>query len=112
MPQSAYFCDVENRLAKEVAPGVSIKTYWQNEMLLSVVELEPHAIVPLHSHPHEQAGTVIWGEMELTIAGEKRLLKAGDCYIIPGDVEHTATAGDQSTRVIDVFAPVREEYKY
>lgn len=112
MSQPSYFCDLENRPFKEVAPGVAIQTYWQSEMLLSVVELEPHAVVPLHSHPHEQAGTVIWGEMELTIAGETRLLKAGDCYLIPGDVEHTATAGEQPVRVIDVFAPVREEYKY
>lgn len=112
MSNPNYFCDLENRPTKEVAPGVTIRTYWQAEMLLSVVDLAPKAVVPLHSHLHEQAGTVIWGEMELTIAGETRRLKAGDCYLIPGEVEHKAVAGPQAVRVIDVFAPVRKEYKY
>ena len=107
-----YFCDLENRASKEAAPGVHIRTFWQNEMLLSSVDLEPGAVVPMHSHPHEQCGVVIWGEMDLTIAGETRHLKAGDCYIIPGDVEHSATAGDAPVRVVDVFAPVREDYQY
>jgi hypothetical protein len=33
-------------------------------------------------------------------------------YIIPGSVEHGARAGRSATRVLDVFSPVREEYKY
>lgn len=107
-----YFCDLENRTAKEVVPGVRVRTFWEEKMLLAVIDFEAGASVPLHSHHHEQVGSVVSGEIELTIAGESRWLKAGDSYIIPGGVEHGARAGRLATRVLDVFSPVREEYKY
>ncbi len=107
-----YFCDVENREAKEIAPGAQIRTFWGNEMLLSVVDLAPGSFVPLHSHPHEQAGMIISGELELTIAGETRRLGPEDAYIIPGGVEHSGKTGDVPTKVLDIFSPVREDYQY
>ena len=108
----SYFFDLENREKKEVVPGVAIRTIWQDRMLLSIVDLEAGAVVPLHSHEHEQAGAVLSGDLELTIDGETRLLKPGDSYIIPGGVAHKAVAVNGPARVLDVFAPVREEYKY
>jgi quercetin dioxygenase-like cupin family protein len=106
------FCEPENREAKEVVPGVRIRTFWGKEMLLSIAALEANVTMPLHSHPHEQAGTVVSGELELTIAGETRWLKSGDAFIIPGGAEHGARTGDSPARVLDVFSPVREDYQY
>ena len=108
----SYFCDVEGREAKEIAPGVQIRTYWADKMLLSLVDIKPSAVVPMHHHPHEQAGTVMNGRLQMTIDGETRWLEAGDTYIIPGGIEHMAVAGDEPTRVLDIFSPVREAYQY
>ncbi|MCP4424343.1 MAG: cupin domain-containing protein [Chloroflexi bacterium] len=107
-----YFCDVKNREAKEIVPGIRIRTFWGEKMLLSDVELDAGAALPAHSHPHEQSGTVISGVLTLTIDGDTRDLGPGDAYIIPGGVEHSAVAGPALTRVIDIFSPVREEYQY
>ena len=107
-----YFCDLENRETKEIAPNVHIRTFWGKEMLLSVVDLAPNSVVPGHNHPHEQTGTIISGEFELTIGGETRLLKPGETYIIPSGVEHSGRTGDAPARALDIFSPVREEYKY
>ena len=107
-----YFCDLENREAKEVVPGVRIRTFWGSEVLLSIADLDADVTMPVHSHPHEQAGTVLSGELELTIEGESRLIRPGDTFIIPGGVEHGAKTGDIPTRVLDVFSPVREDYQY
>jgi len=107
-----YFCDLENREAKETVPGVHIRTFWGNKMLLSTVDLAANVVVPAHSHPHEQAGAVISGELEMTINGETRRLKPGDTYIIPGGVEHGAGTGDTPARALDVFSPVRADYQY
>ena len=107
-----YFCDLDNRETRDIAPGVTIRTFWQANMLLSVMDMEPGSVVTAHSHPQEQSGAVVWGEMEITAAGQKRLLKAGDCYIIPGDVEHIAVAGDAPVRAVAIFAPIRESYQY
>jgi quercetin dioxygenase-like cupin family protein len=81
-------------------------------MLLSIADLAPNAVMPVHSHPHEQAGTVISGELELTIGEETRTIVVGDTFIIPGGVEHSAKTGDAPARVMDVFSPVREDYQY
>ncbi|MCP4542019.1 MAG: cupin domain-containing protein [Chloroflexi bacterium] len=107
-----YFCDLENREAKDIVPGVQIRTFWGNEMLLSIVDFFPNSVVPAHSHPHEQAGTVISGTFELTIGGEARWIEQGDTYIIPGGVEHSGKTGDAHAKVLDVFSPVREDYQY
>ncbi|MGA8262909.1 MAG: cupin domain-containing protein [Ignavibacteriaceae bacterium] len=107
-----YLCDFENREAKEMLPGVKIRTFWGKEMLLSLVDLDANTTVPMHSHLHEQAGTIISGELEMTINGEKRLFKDGDTYIIPGNVQHEAVTGNKPAQILDIFSPVREEYKY
>ena len=107
-----YLCDFENRESKEMLPGVKIRTFWGKEMLLSLVDIDANTIIPMHSHLHEQAGTVISGELEMTINGEKRLFKEGETYIIPGNIQHNAETGDKPAQVLDIFSPVREEYKY
>ncbi|NIO00738.1 MAG: cupin domain-containing protein [Candidatus Latescibacteria bacterium] len=106
------FCDLQNREPKEIVPGARIRTFWGNEMLVSIADFVPNVVVPVHSHPHEQAGTIISGEFELTIAGETRRLKSGDTYIIPGGIEHGGRTGDASARVLDIFSPIREDYQY
>ena len=50
--------------------------------------------------------------MEMGIDGEVQTLKVGDMYIIPGGVEHYAKGLDRPCKALDVFSPVREEFKY
>ena len=48
----------------------------------------------------------------MSIGGEVRLLKPGDMYMIPGNVEHYAKAYAVKAVALDIFSPVREEFKY
>lgn len=57
--------------------------------------------LPLHSHG-AQWGTVIEGEIKLTIGGDTRTYRPGDSYSIPAGVEHGAQI-KAGARVIDVF---------
>ena len=107
-----YYHDTKQRDTKELAPGVRTRTFWGAEMLLSIVEFEPNSDVPNHTHPHEQGGMMLEGELEMDIAGQTKVLVLGDVYIIPGNVEHWARSGDSPVRVLDIFSPVREEFKY
>ena len=109
---STYFCDVQSRESIELHKGVASKTFWGDKMLLSLVEFEPGSEGATHSQSHEQAGVVIEGEIEFTIGEVKQLLKPGDCYVIPSDVEHSATATGIGCKMMTVFSPVREDYKY
>lgn len=106
------FHSPKERESKELFEGIVARTYWGDNLLMAVVDVAANGVVPPHSHPHEQAGLVLEGEIEFTIGEETRLLKAGDVYVIPGGVEHGAVAGDSPCKVLDIFSPVREEYKY
>ncbi len=57
--------------------------------------------LPAHSHG-AQWGTVVEGEIELTIGSETRTYRPGDSYSIAAGVAHGATI-KAGTRVIDVF---------
>jgi quercetin dioxygenase-like cupin family protein len=106
------FFDPTQREAKELAPGIVARTFWGERMLVAVVDLAPDALLPLHNHVHEQVGMILSGQLELTIDTETKLLQTGDVYVIPSNVPHTARAGSDGTKVVDVFSPVREEYRY
>jgi unsaturated pyranuronate lyase len=107
-----YFYDPSERETKELAPGINARTFWGENLLVSVVDLEPSMPLPEHKHPHEQAGVILAGSVEFTVAGETRTLTAGDLFIIPGDVPHSAVTGPDGAKVMDVFSPVREDLKY
>ena len=108
----SYFKDSDARESKELIEGARTQTFWGDNMLLSLVSIDANSEVPNHTHPHEQAGIVIEGELEMGIGGEVKTLKPGDMYIIPGNIEHYAKCGDIPAKALDVFSPVREEFKY
>ena len=92
-----------------LGPGVRLRTPHGERIMLSLVELEDGAVVPPHSHPHEQAGIVLEGVLELTIDGATRALRPGESYIAPGGATHSARAVG-ACRVLDIFSPIREDY--
>jgi quercetin dioxygenase-like cupin family protein len=99
--------DIQSR---QLAPGVTAKIASGEKLMFSLVSLAPGAVVPEHSHPHEQMGMMVSGEMELTVAGEARALTGNDLYLIPGGVPHKAVAGPRGAVALDAFSPPRDEY--
>lgn len=96
---------------RELTPGAVIKLVWGERIMLSYTTLKPNCNVPTHSHPSEQVGIVIDGEIEFTIGNETRLCKKGDAFAIPGNVEHSATSGNEPIIVVETFSPPREDLK-
>ena len=106
------FYNPADRAPKELFPGALTRTFWGEKLLLSYLDLAPGAFVPPHSHPHEQAGIVLEGELEFVIGDETRIVKTGEMFIIPGGVVHSVRVGATPARALDIFSPVREEYTY
>ena len=94
-----------------IFPGVDIFTAAGENLMLSVVELQPRSVVEPHSHPHEQMGLLIEGELTFTIGGHTKKILPGDMWRIPGGVVHGCVAGDTPTKALDVFCPVRDDYR-
>ena len=66
--------------------------------------------MPEHSHSHEQIVNLIEGELELRVGDEVRIVAPGIVAIIAPDVPHSGKAITMC-RIIDVFHPVREDYR-
>jgi len=77
---------------------------------LGEVYLAAGTVVPLHEHPHEQITYVLEGRLEFTVAGETQVLEPGMAALIPGVAPHSGRALT-ACRVLDVFSPVREDYR-
>lgn len=104
--------DIPSIEPQALLPGITIRTAWGERIMLSFLEFETAgATVPLHRHDHEQMGMGLEGEFELVIGGEARLIRAGDVYLIPSGVGHSATAVGGPARALDIFSPPRDEYK-
>ena len=93
----------------QLADGVIAKALFGEGAMLNLVELEPRAVVPRHSHPHEQLGVILRGAMTLAVEGSDHPLEEMDAYTLPGGVEHEGIAGPQGALVLDVLRPVRED---
>ncbi|MBI2202009.1 MAG: cupin domain-containing protein [Armatimonadetes bacterium] len=104
------FFDPSKLRPREIAPGARIRTMWGERIMVSMVDLEPGSVVPAHTHPHEQMGVVLEGEFHMRVGGEERLLKPGDVYLVPSNMEHSVTVGATRAQVADLFSPPREDY--
>ena len=106
-----YFIPAGGGTRRRVFPGVEIHATAGEGLMLSLVHLEPDAVVPEHAHPHEQMGMMISGRLEFTIGGITRVLETGDSWRIPGDVPHSVRAIGGPAVALDVFHPVRDDYR-
>jgi quercetin dioxygenase-like cupin family protein len=107
---SSYFIDKAECTRRTIFPGVDIHTAAGEQMMLSLCEFEPGAVVEAHSHPHEQVGIVVEGKARFIVGDEERVLGPGDMYRIPGGVVHRVVALDEGLKALDVFHPIREDY--
>jgi quercetin dioxygenase-like cupin family protein len=104
------FVRLDATRAFELAIGVSGQPLFGDAAMLNLIRFEPGAIVPLHSHPHEQLGIVLEGMQALVVDGVPFELGPLEAYVLPGGVEHSAYCGPDGALVLDVFTPVREDY--
>lgn len=111
LSSSPYFVPAGGGSHHAIFPGVTIRTTAGEALMLSVVTLEPRSVVEEHSHPHEQMGMMISGRAEFTIGGETRILGPGDLWRIPGGVRHKVVTLDEPALALDVFHPIREDYR-
>jgi quercetin dioxygenase-like cupin family protein len=78
---------------------------------IGFVEIDPDVLVPEHRHENEQVGFVLRGSVTMVVDGQSRELRVGETYTIASQVLHSARAGADGASVVDVFAPVRQDWK-
>jgi quercetin dioxygenase-like cupin family protein len=93
-----------------VGEGVQRQILGHDPQLMMVcVKFNKGSIGSVHRHPHRQVTFVEKGSFEVKIGNEKKILKSGDCFFVPPDVDHGVVALEVGT-LIDVFTPTREDF--
>jgi quercetin dioxygenase-like cupin family protein len=96
--------------SRQLVEGVELSTLVYGEKtLMGQFKIAKGSEIPMHSHPHEQTGTLISGRLRFDVEGETFDAEAGDSWCLRGDVQHSAEAMEDSV-IIEVFSPVREDY--
>lgn len=104
------FLNLNELPTQEPVSGFRVVFVHSDNMTLAHWDVEPGAVLPEHSHPHEQVVNMIEGEFELTIENETKLLTSKSVAVIPPYAVHSGRANTQC-RIIDVFYPIREDYR-
>jgi quercetin dioxygenase-like cupin family protein len=104
------FIENEGLEWETVGEGVQRKIMaYDDKLMLVKVKFDTGGIGALHQHFHTQITHIESGLFEVEIAGEKKVLKAGDAFYIPSNVMHGAVCLDEGV-LIDVFSPMREDF--
>ena len=101
---------IKDIIPKELVAG--IKGYYAhgNQLTFGYVEIKAGSNLPAHHHVHEQITYIIEGQLDMMIGGEPYSLTPGMYHVIPSNTPHSAIAVTDC-KAIDVFNPVREDYK-
>lgn len=102
--------ELESLPERELWPGFVAKMVHSETMTLAFWRIEAGAELPEHEHPHEQVLHLMEGSLELTIEGETARLEPGAVAVIPSNARHGARTL-RACRILDVFHPVREDYR-
>jgi quercetin dioxygenase-like cupin family protein len=89
-----------------IHPGVGIHAIGGDQVLLCRATYEPGTRVKRHAHEAtEQLMLIVAGSVEMTIAGETRLMRVGDVAVVNRGVEHELHSAEGVT-FIEALSPV------
>lgn len=104
------FINIADLEAREIVPGYTAQFIHSDKITLAYWVITKDSVIPTHQHVHEMMVNVLEGKLELTIGNETQIIQAGQVGVIASQVPHSAKAVT-NCRLLDVFYPVREDYK-
>ena len=95
---------------EEAGPGLKRQVMGFDDSIMMVkVQFQAGGVGQMHDHPHSQVTYVVQGEFEMTIGGEKKIVKEGDSFYVPPHVSHGCVCTHGGI-LLDVFSPCREDF--
>ena len=105
-----YLKELKDIPGKEMFPGYTGRFIHTDTMTFAFWEVKAGSTVPEHAHIHEQVAYIMEGKFVLTVDGTPIELERGKVVIIPSNVKHSGIA-ITDCKLLDVFNPVREDYR-
>jgi quercetin dioxygenase-like cupin family protein len=98
------FWDLKALKLEEFRPGIWSKVETGSSLTMAFMEIGPNKEGSAHSHPFDQCGIVVEGEIEMSIGGEEILLRPMETYFIPAGIKHNWKTAILSAKILDVVA--------
>ena len=108
--ETTQFTSIDRIAARHIFPGIRGRYAHGERCTIGDVELDADTVIPIHNHPHEQVTYLLEGKMDFVVGNETLTMQPGDIAIIPGGVLHGGKTVTRC-RVVDVFAPARDDYR-
>jgi quercetin dioxygenase-like cupin family protein len=99
----------ENVPKEELNPLLARQVIQSDNMTVARMYLGKGCLVPEHSHHNEQISMVERGSAKFVVAGEERIMHAGEALRIPPNVPHYVEALEDCV-ALDLFSPRREDW--
>jgi quercetin dioxygenase-like cupin family protein len=104
---------------RESSPGMRRRIFNGENVSLSFWRIKDGVgPTPYDGHPYnEQFGLIVAGQLDFRLGSERReLLKPGDVYYAPtglahGDSHFVGDPAHGEVWIMDIFSPVREDYR-
>ena len=98
---------------KKKIDAVSGSAFWAIEgknVQFTWFDVPANTNFPIHKHESEQITYVLEGELFFKAENAVYRLSAGDCILIPGNIEHEVWTKNVSVRAIDAWSPINSMY--
>jgi len=93
-----------------VGEGIRRQMVTGERLMMCRLQMAPHTVTPVHSHPHEQITIIEQGRVRFHVDGTERIVSAGDILHFPSHRPHGATVLEEPVVLIDIFTPIREDF--
>ena len=113
MAQKATLYNWNDLPSEVVRKGVSRSGFRGDDVLLVMNKIEPGMDINPHKHPFEQVVYIVEGRVRFHVGDDVMEAGPGSLIRIPPDVMHYAEPiGDEPALNLDVFAPIRDDYRH
>ena len=96
------FWDLKTLKLEEFRPGIFSKLEAGSNLVMAVMEISSGKEGVEHSHPFDQCGILVEGEIEMSIGEEKKLLRPLETYFIPAGISHNWKTAQSSAKILDI----------
>jgi quercetin dioxygenase-like cupin family protein len=103
---AAPFSRLEDREPFPIFPGVELRAFGGEQVLLCHVRYAPGTTVARHAHEHtEQIVAIVEGSLSMRVGDETRELSVGDAVVINRGIEHELHSAEGCT-FFEALSPV------
>lgn len=94
---------------EQLNPQIARQVIHGEKLTIARLFLQKGAVVPDHSHYHEQLCVLEKGRLLFTVDGKEQEFAAGQALEIPPHAVHKVLALEESI-AMDIFSPAREDW--